>query len=173
LRSLYQRTLRLLRKTVGHHRNAYFNVWWILANPEAASQQAEGSIAGVTLQAETQALLSEWFQRKMRVPGANSALMRKETPSVVYFLDMDQDTDLFGQPAPLVLSRFALPVQYRPGRDLDFCWQRPPFLTGLSLNDAGKIDLTSLDLGQVTQEAPGVDFLLAFWMADYLNLMPR
>jgi hypothetical protein len=67
------------------------------------------------------------------------------------------------------LAIFPLPVDRRPGRDMDFCWQRCPFLTGLQYED-GTIDYAGIDLSEPTQEGPGIDFLLSYWMTAYLGV---
>lgn len=177
LRANYQRALRILRRTVGHHRNAYFNLWWILADPVHADAQAEGSPGGVTVKVETRALLSEWLLRRTRVAGPRCLPLEK-TPDLTYLTNLHSQTDVqpyreLGQTNTSWLSLSALPVQKRPGQDMDFVWQRAPFLTALDYSHAPPAPTESpaaIRLREST-EAPGIDFLLAVWMAAHLNIV--
>jgi hypothetical protein len=174
--ALYLRVFRMMRAAIGHHLNAYFNMWWIIANPDAKDAQAEGSVLGVTLEQETVYLLYDWLWRPLRVPGPNCCLYRKETPSVFYQTHLNPATDIglyteLGASKPDVLSTFPLPVRYRPGQDMDFCWQRAPFLSGFNLGANGEPDFSHVDLGQPEQESPGIDFLLPYYMARYIGIV--
>ncbi|HZG47690.1 MAG TPA: hypothetical protein VEZ41_15685 [Allosphingosinicella sp.] len=66
----------------------------------------------------------------------------------------------------------ALPCDKRTGRDMDFMWQRDPFQTGISVDEAtGKVSVDEGDFREGVLEAPGVDYLLACWMAAYLGVV--
>ncbi len=167
---------KMLRKTVGHHRNAYFNLLWILGQKDTQQlkelQQPAGyqdSNAGnvVDVAQETRILLSMWLERRRITPGPNNLLLQK-TPWPEYLRDLFQTERTRAYSAlgsdPIELADFPLPVDKRPGLDLDFMWQRSPFLTDLM--PGGQVGKDCPDT-----ESPGVDYLLAYWLAAYLKVV--
>jgi hypothetical protein len=59
-------------------------------------------------------------------------------------------------------------VPLRPGRGKDFLWQRDPFDTSIMARRDGT---RVADEGEPDIEAPGVDYLLTCYLADYLNVV--
>jgi hypothetical protein len=77
-------------------------------------------------------------------------------------------------------SLYALPVHKRPGSSVDFVWQRSPFATDISvrrlilgpLATHPRLSDIVINPGNKLIESAGVDFLLPFWMAVYLGVIP-
>ena len=183
LRTIYKDAFRLLRRAVRHHRNAYFDLIWVLAQDEA---DRAGAIA--RLMTPITALLQEWLSRRDAVcrktagpgPGPTSpvsSLATQGDPAPAFLprlYNVPSGTQrlaskfsFFGAPS-VVVATIPLPLQGRPGINMDFLWQRSPFFTGLILHG----DRASFDtLGNGLIESPGVDYLLAYWMAVYLQAL--
>jgi hypothetical protein len=78
-----------------------------------------------------------------------------------------------------ILALKALPVHKRPSREsMDFIWQRQPFEVSMR-HDIDRTDTPTakeiVDEGQgasLWREGPGVDYLIAYWLARYLNVIP-
>lgn len=176
LRVHYERALRVLRRATGHHRNAWFNLVWLLADPAHAGKQAEGSVPGVSVREETRSLLFGWAERRETVNGPN-CLPRKQTPDpagleALYEADPSRIVPYTpvgtSAPLPFRVATFALDVGLRPGRGRDFLWQRDPFDAGIIVESGNR---PVVDGGEPTIEAPGVDYLLPCYLADYLNVV--
>ena len=186
---IYGPALKLLRKTVGHHRNAYFNLIWGLGQPENARLNAWNAFVpysfslpvNLNFQQETVLLLRQWLQRREDLGGQ----MVQRTPDPNYLLnsltpDLLATYNHLGTNIPM-MSTFALPVHKRPGLSMDFCWQRSPFLTSLTpvpttspprtqCGDRSNV-ARSLNMGCCDTVSPGLDYLLPFWMAAYLKII--
>ena len=74
---------------------------------------------------------------------------------------------------------FALPLSGRIGRGRDFVWQRSPFdvavKTDRRLSDPPPTEAEIREEGAGVhqyREGPGVDYLLAYWLAVYLRVLP-
>jgi hypothetical protein len=92
-------------------------------------------------------------------------------------------TDTTGTQSWLV--DFPLPLVYRKGEGMDFMWSRPPFEAGI--DRPGSVPRTANGFGCGTtpptaaqikacsseplREAPGADFLLAYWLVVYLHVI--
>jgi hypothetical protein len=78
------------------------------------------------------------------------------------------------------LALYPLPPSGRNGRDLDFMWQRHPFKTAWNARsdrrecrNAGRPNADDVrECGSKNRVAPGVDYLLAYWLAAYLGIVP-
>lgn len=197
IRAGYRRAFHQLRRSTRHHRNAYFNLIRVLTEqpPERDGALAEpaGYNPSLTVAEETRACLWEWLRRRAAV--AVDGMPREKTPDEAYLKALYPDQVARYEPAfpnleagpvptveeagPLWACRFALPVDKRPGRKQDFMWQRSPFSTGIRLG-RGAFMLSSLSIrrsvtiseGNPDLQAPGVDYLLAVWMAAYLGVIP-
>lgn len=162
-----------LRRTTGHHRNAYFNLVSILADPARADQQSEGATNGTTVRQETRALLAQWLAR-LNVAGMKgpNGLMRKKTPrpsalTDLYPFNVKPYAEI-GSPASdsEMLATFALDVDKRWGSGMDFVWQRDPFHTGLRGDGT-----LGTEHEEPCIEASGVDYLLPVYLARYLKVI--
>jgi hypothetical protein len=103
--------------------------------------------------------------------------------------------------SPVFAARYAMPIWARQGNGMDFIWEHSPFDIPLTLppstppvappvpdctatphsfpllpGSPGTVTATKIlqcgsDLSN--QEAPGVDYLLAYWLAVYLDVLPK
>ena len=191
LRELYMGAYRILRRTVRHHRNAYFDLVRVLVEPEEAraallASHEEGCDPSLTLREQIRAILNEWLQRQQQV-ASPSGLPTQATPApeslyALYpesvstyqplFPKLSIDGKRSGRSSGTVLARAALPVHLRPGRNMDFVWQRDPFQTGLVQppGTSGAI-APVVDPGRPDLEGPGIDYLLPYWMGRYLGVL--
>lgn len=172
LRQQYLRTFRMLRRAIGHHRNAWFDLVWVLADSSHARQRPGNALdqpgsAGETVADEVRSLLWEWLRRRDQVAGPND-LPRKETP-FAGALESLYPGEVAEYTSGKWLSIYPLPVDIRPGSGMDFLWQRDPFSTFIEVENGAVTGITGDD---PSVEAPGVDFLLAYWMAAYHNIVP-
>jgi hypothetical protein len=179
LRQNYRRAYELLRRASAHHRNAYFNLVRILV--ELPDQRAaallipSGSNPDLNLADEIKGTLAEWLARlehvkaptglptdKVPDPGALVALW----PEAIHYHTLDG-----GQP---YLAPFPMPVDTRIGDGMDFAWERDPFQLGLKAgpNNAAPTKADASLAGDPLREGPAVDYLLAYWLAVYLGVLP-
>ncbi|MBV9848667.1 MAG: hypothetical protein JO250_03160 [Armatimonadetes bacterium] len=179
-RAAYQQALAILGRAIGHHRNAYFQLIGVLADPSYASRHSTGTVdaAGMplTVRDEIRTLLDEWIQRRNEVPGPNR-LPQKTIPPTAQQELRDQYAaspagfgdyrDFFILGDEQLLAHRALPLRQRPGGDWDFGWQRDPFHSVLSVTNG----VPTVETGSPDVEAPGVDYLLSCWMAAHLGLV--
>lgn len=202
-RAVLERGKRVLRRALGGHRNAHFNLMWAIDHEQSARNQKLQSLNGydhaTSVAEETIQLLKEISQRRFDEKGPNQ-LLTQRTPTIrtstpqnppqtwlaVALTSGASDTSLGNylvDYTPLgraeknqLAANFALPVHLRPGRDMDFLWQRPPFQTGLSRNTDGtwKMDFggeNGNDPGAERIESPGIDFLLPYYMARFFDIL--
>jgi len=162
--------------------------------------QPSGSNPSLSLQDEIKSILAEWLVRRDAVnAGDGLPLNIVADPSYqANLFNQDTHTSESGGVAPYdaldgsrsYVATFALPMSARNGAGLDFAWERGPFDVALSPHDkdhpacaiilrargfspasvsANWIRKCGSDLGN--QEAPGVDYLLAYWIAVYLGIL--
>ncbi|HUQ52986.1 MAG TPA: hypothetical protein VM692_12245, partial [Gammaproteobacteria bacterium] len=189
LRANYLAVMDLAWGAVGHHRNAYFGLLRALArSPTERNAVLDGPSAynvqnRITLRQEIPAVLGEWVARRS-IPQVRSpaGLMFNRVPDVGFLLslwpsDVGEYVTLEGN--DVVLAANALPVDKRPSREsMDFLWQRQPFEVAMR-NDIGRTDTPTeqeiLDKGErggdYWREGPGVDYLIAYWLAVYLKVI--
>lgn len=165
----YVSAFQILRQATGHHRNAYFNLWWILADPANRNDRSRG-YGGATVADEALFLLSDLITRFKSVPGPSGSLPLKKNPDDGFLTAIEPRTDYvafngMGKDEGM-LANLALPVSKRPGGDKDFLWQHHPFETGFSTAAQA-----TPDPGNPNVEASGVDYLLPYWMAVYAGLV--
>ena len=187
-RAGYQYQHDVLRRAIRHHRNAYFDLLRILLAPpgerEGVRDGDSDAFPGVTMKDQIRSTLAEYLTRRTNQDGpagrptnANSsaaaAFQSGLWPSrVKRFVGFD------GTPACLATS--ALPVWARGGEHQDFMWQKDPF--SLAADDGacpqrgigGPPSIASLTSTGASpkREGPGVDYLLAYWMAVHLGVLP-
>jgi hypothetical protein len=73
------------------------------------------------------------------------------------------------------IAPYALAVDKRIGDGIDFAWQRDPFQLGFKVEphrSAPTIDEV-MKAGDPNREGLGVDYLLAYWLAVYLGVLPK
>jgi hypothetical protein len=140
----YSKAFRLMRRAIGHHQNAHFNL------VEAAVWPSRRA----ALTAETRNLLGNWLLR----PRRDLRVTNSTDPSIA-------QTDILTLPGFMAgggsgqrewVARYPLPVERRP--TTGFLWQRSPF----------KLDGS----GDGKTQFPGVDFILPYWMGRYYGVLP-
>ena len=182
LRSSYLVGYTMLRHATAHHRNAYFNLLRILIEPPENRAQTAGSLSGsnpdLVLRDEIKATLAEWLERLGKVRTANG-LPSDRVPDPAYQVGLwPQSIQLYTalDESKAYLAKFALPIYGRIGDGMDFVWQRDPFRLGLDTHRNPLSPPTDAEIldhgGDHNREGPGVDYLLAYWMALYLGVLP-
>lgn len=178
----------MLWGAIHHHKNAYFDLLHILVQTPAeraaiaASPSSSNSLTSLT--DEIKALLNGWLIRRSRVLGPNG-LPRNDVADWQYQSRLwPRDVSLyasFGQ-NPKWIANFALPIWGRVGQGMDFMWQRHPFQVGMDEKmrrpGAPPPDQTEvLENGAPKQhrlrEGAAVDYLLAYYLAVYLGVLPK
>jgi hypothetical protein len=142
---------RILRKAIGHHQNAWFNLVEISNTPSSR----------VNLDPETRELLRRWLMRptrRMPVKNSNDPNLQKIKydkliPKVHYYGSNNVTTTTF---KPEWIALYPLSVEKRPTTGY-FLWQRSPFKL-----DGG---------GDPRAEPPGIDYILPYWMARYYGVI--
>lgn len=143
------KAFRILRKALKNHQNAHFNM--------CEAGVAPWTVAGY--KDEVKQELKLWLKRKRRAttfdlstdPGITTTLF---APPVGFSFDYSAGAASTGPSTPQLVSKYPVPVDKRPATD--FLWQRDPFR------------LTSG--GNGTGEAPGIDYILPYWMARYYGI---
>jgi hypothetical protein len=184
LRAGYKVGYDMLWRTVGHHRNAWFDLVHILVElPEqraAAAWAPAGSNPAIPLAGEIRTTLAEWLERRRLVPGPNGlpryAVADPAYQASLWPHEVARFPSLDG--TRRYVSRSALPVTARNGQGMDFAWQRHPFTVGLdeSRDPAqppthAEIETEGAPGSHPRCEGPGVDYLLAYWLALYLDVL--
>jgi hypothetical protein len=185
LRAKWLATHDLLWKTVRHHRNAYFDLLHILAQPSAERQAVAAGPApsnpSISLADEVQALLGEWLKRRDLVRGPNGLPLNDvpdwEHQAALWPGGVAVYTTIEGR--TIYVAKHALPVWGRVGRGMDFAWQKHPFEVGMDEKkrvagaprpDRQEVISKGAPGLHRTREGPGVDYLLAFYLAQYLGV---
>ena len=140
--------LRTLRQAMAHHDNAWFNLVELACcgeDPDQLSRPRQD------VEREIRQQLTLWIERRRLF--------------VPIDLSRDPDLDLVDYPGssrgdrPERISRQAIDIPKRPSAD--FLWQRSPF----------KLQAVQPTPVEVGVRSPGVDFVLAYWLARDLNVL--
>jgi uncharacterized repeat protein (TIGR01451 family) len=184
LRANYMDAYNLLWRAVGAHQNAYFDLLHILVQApadRAATAAGPGpSNSDLTLGTEIKSLLGDWLKRTSLVPGASGVLPRDDVADPLYQANLWPNhvavfTSITGQLR--MASTYVLPVWGRLGVGMDFAWQKQPFEVGYDV--ASFLTGTKPTKASVqafvnrhtpTLEGPGVDYLIAYWLAAFLQV---
>jgi hypothetical protein len=182
----------ILRAPTADHRNAWFNLVDMLVDPTAATSQSASNRA-LSLADETKSDLNDWMTRWTLVKNPNGDGMPTNMTSATAAAALAGlwPNNVAGYSNPFggsgTFAKLALPVYDRPGNGMDFVWQKSPFNLGLdppgskrkvSGQACGTRPPTAPQLAACStdtplREGPGVDFLLPYWLAVYLNVLPR
>jgi hypothetical protein len=185
LRDQYLHGYRILRRATAHHRNAYFNLVRILIEREGdrpgVARSPSVSDPALSLQDEIRRILEEWLARREKVR-APSGLPRNDVPDPAFQVSLWPRhvaiyKDLQGG-GGTYQATYALPVDGRIGRGMDFLWQRSPFDVGMK-SDRKRSDPPPTEAEiraegagiHKYREGPGVDYLLAYWLSVYLGVL--
>jgi hypothetical protein len=192
LRQNYRQAYDILRYATAHHRNAYFNLVRILvelpADRQAAMAIASGSNPGLPLSAEIQSTLAEYV-RRLGLVKARNGLPTDHFPDPAFQLGLwptqaQPYTWLFGGNQSYI-APFALAVDQRIGNIMEFLWQNDSFTlmfdpssnpplpaTGVTLQSA-QVQKDIANNSEPTRECSGADYLLPYWLAVYLGVLPK
>jgi hypothetical protein len=178
----------MLWRAIRHHKNAYFDLLHILVQAPAdrAAMAADPAPAtpGVSLANEIQSLLNEWLIRRNRIMGPNG-LPRNDVAYWEYQRDLwPRGVSLYAALGgkPKWISNNALPIWGRIGRGMDFMWQRDPFQVGMDEGmrrpgapppDQMEILRNGAQGIHRLREGAAVDYLLAYYLAVYLGVIPK
>lgn len=183
VRAGYAQAHALMWRAVRHHRNAYFQLLRVLAQPAAQrasflQTKTPWLDPTMTVGKEIRSLLYEWIQRYEAVKSSTGM----PTGAVgdpgfqATQLSAAEVADFVGFDGSIrKLAVFALPLTARTGSNKDFIWQRDPFDTSYRGSVAGCNALppspedVSRCGGRPNRIHPGVDYLLAYWLARYVG----
>jgi hypothetical protein len=180
----------VLWRSVRHHKNAYFDLLHILVQSPADRAATAASIVAtspgsqsISLADEIRSLLNEWLNRRSLVMGPNG-LPRNDVADWEYQSGLwPKGVSLYAALGgkPHWVANFALPITGRIGRGMDFVWQRDPFQVGMDEKvrrpgalppDRKEVLATGAPGPHPRRESPGVDYLLAYYLATYLGIVP-
>jgi hypothetical protein len=185
---------RVLWGPVRHHKNVYFDLLHILVQSPAERAAMANSPAPttpayptITLADEIRSLLADWLVRlnDPQIKGPNG-LPRNDIADWEYQSRLwPRDVTLYAPidgSRPRWVAQYALPISKRVGRGMDFMWQREPFQAAMS-ESIRKLGAPPPDITEVLnsgagglmrlREGPAVDYLLAYYLAVYLGVIPR
>jgi hypothetical protein len=174
----------IMWRAVRHHRNAYFSLLRVLARlPQLRADllaSKSGSNPDISVSQEARSILTDWIARLRLTGTANGmptgAIADPPGQIALWSGNVADFVGLAG--STLHLSKYALPLTVRIGRDKDFVWQRDPFHTSFRANAQGcqRIPPTQSEVvscgAEMNRIHPGVDYLIAYWLARYLNVLP-
>lgn len=185
IRAGYAQAHALMWRAVRHHRNAYFQLLRVLAQPagqRAAFLQTKTPWLdpSMTVGEEIRSVLHEWIQRYELVKSPTGMPTGATAdPGFHARLPGSEVRDFVGFDGSLrKLAVFALPLTARPGGNKDFLWQRDPFDIPYkgSVESCKTIPPKEEDARRCGSRPnriyPGVDYLLAYWLATYLGVTP-
>jgi hypothetical protein len=195
LRQNYFLWYNIIRRATQHHKNAYFNLVSVLVGATTPAEKPSPSNPTLSVQEEAKGILQEWLRRRDAInAGDGLPFDFVGDPSYQARLFTSEGvaryTNLRGN--DVYVARYAMPLYARVGDGLDFAWQKGPFDMAVGPNpgpcfadlphvlvSAGgtassatseKIYVCGSD--KTNLEAPGVDYLLPYWMAVYLGVLP-
>jgi hypothetical protein len=185
IRAGYAYAHSVMWRAVRHHRNAYFSLLRVLMQPPAnrqslAASKPSGSNPNLTVSEEIRSVLIDWIAR-VRATGTSQGMPTGAVadPAAQIALYPNSVGEFVGADGTVrKLSKYALPIKARNGRDKDFVWQRDPFDTSYRGSTEGcqREPPTRAEVercgGRPNRIHPGVDYLLAYWLARYLGVLP-
>jgi hypothetical protein len=183
LRANYLAIMDLTWGAVGHHRNAYFDLLRVLVRGSEAERTLVLDMnsvydpnGAITLRQEITAVLGEWVARleddDMR---STAGLLLNRVPDVDFIVGLwpdavDEYTEIAG--GRFLFPLKAMPVDKRPSREsMDFMWQRQPFEVAMKTDERTAADIRDRGTNGLWREAPGVDYLIAYWLARHLRVL--
>lgn len=159
--------LRVLRRGVRHHMNAWFNLVEMIIAPWTIN-----SLKAETIEETKRCGLRP---RRMVLPdpdyilGVEKIFWTNPFPAITNFtgsISGEGPSTTTGQ----WISKYPLPPDKRPPNV--FLWQRMPWRTGGNYDAAGnwywQVPLPSQGS---YEESPGVDYLIAYWLSRYIDIL--
>ncbi len=180
LKAIYQQAYEInLWRLVKYHRNAYFNLAYLIVNDNydvnASYQDKDVTIYPWNDTLDALQRYPDAPRRRWTIQNSHRNLTHPKTGENVSIVDPKSidwaenygitNLDIFFEPVGFSLSEefdlgehaiYALPVDERPVSD--FQWQRSPF----------GLDTT----GDGTWESPAMCYTLVYWMARYYDFLP-
>jgi hypothetical protein len=170
------------------HRNAWFNLVDVLTGAASATDRS-ASNPSLTLADETKSDLNDWLTRWSLVKNGNGMPTNTTSATAAATLAslwpklVGSYSNPFGGRG--TFAKLPLPVYDRIGDGMDFVWQRSPFSLGVDPRGSQRVvkgekcSSSPPTAAQVAacssesqREGPGVDFLLPYWLAVYLKILP-
>lgn len=201
LRKNYMTAYNILRRATAHHKNAYFDLVRILIEtPDRRAMVANSqpdppapNPMAVPLKEQIKTVLAEWLQRRQRVAAQDGLPMNLvaypefqvdlwKKNDVAVYASAGYDTSGGASIGQRYVSKYALPVWGRIGDGMDFAWQRNPFDVGVHFQDSARpacavtpptAEEIKICGSDPKREGPGVDYLLPYWLAVYLGVLPK
>ena len=196
LRQNYFVWYNIVRRATQHHKNAYFNLVSMLVGATTPAQKPSPSNPTLSMQDETKGILQEWIRRRNAI-NAGDGLPFDFVAEPAYQAQLfatggvARYTNLRGN--QVYVARYAMPLYARVGDGLEFAWQKGPFDIAVrpdpgpcfaeltNLQGSGAVPPSSgmsekiytCGSDHTNLEAPGVDYLLPYWMAVYLGVLPH
>ena len=178
IRKNYMNAYMITRSATERHRNAYFDLVRVLVE---LPKDRPAAAAGV--KNEVSAVLGEYLAR-LALVAASSGFPTNKIPNAQAIIgawrNSVQPYQTLNGGTPYV-TKFVFPLQQQIG-DSDFLWEDSPLRTGFHLGSgtcglpAGAVP-TTMQLEQCSsaayREGSGVDFLLPYWMANYLGILAK
>ena len=187
LRQAYLPSFDVLRGYTAAHKNPYFDLLYILVQPEAlrgdAASEPSASNPTITVADEVRSLLADWLVRRdaQRGPNLGAYAMISESGAAAQLRMLRQgDTAVYTtlDLKPKCVAKWAPMPSQRIGRGRDFLWEQHPFALGIGSGSCGSgANVTTAAIrsksGNATREGAGVDYLLPYWMGVYLGVFPK
>lgn len=191
LRQNYRQAYDILRYATAHHRNAYFNLVRILvelpADRAAATAIPSGSNPDLPLKEEIQSTLAEYV-RRLGMAKASNGMPTSAFPDpagqLALWPDRAQPYAQLFEGNRSYVAPYCLPVYERNGSIMEFIWQNDPVTLMFSPDSVPPLPATgvTLQMQQIQQdiknnsdpgrECSGLDYLLPYWLAVYLGVLP-
>jgi hypothetical protein len=187
-RAGYQYEYDVLRRSIRHHRNPYFDLIRILAAPPeqraAVRDGPSDAFDDITMGEQIRATLFEYLIRQGLQPGPDGRPTNANSAQAAAFQHglwpAKVTRFVVSDGTPVCTATSALPVWARGGERQDFMWQMDPFSLAAEEGacparfTGGPPSMESLVATGASpkREGPGVDYLLAYWMAAYLGVVP-
>jgi hypothetical protein len=193
LRGNYLYAYNIVRAATAMHRNAYFGLADILVGAASATSRSLSN-PGLSLGDEIKSDLAGWIARWNTVKEANGMPRNATSDGAASYLAQlwPNSVKLYkdGNGNKSWQVTYPLPLEDRIGAGMEFVWQIPPFQAGIDPPGTSRTaappgsnvnrytcSATPPTEGQIvacsseaSQEGPGVDYLLPYWLGLYLHV---
>ena len=196
LHSNYLKAYSILRAATSTDRSAYFTLVDLLVGAVKPKDPSPANKL-LTVEDEAKADLADWVTR-WKLVATTAGLPLNVTPDAAagYLFSHVWAKNEVGLYKGLITgdtvggegwaATYALPLQQRTGEGMDFAWQKSPYGVGVASpgsaqrwkgGSCAKAPPASADQikacsGEPSREGPGIDYLLPYWLAVYLKVLP-
>ena len=181
----------VVRAPTVSHRNAWFDLVDLLVHGPWKATDTHNWDGTLTLGQEIQSDLADWQTRWSYDHDAagmptNDTSQQAAQHLVNYWTSggVGQYSSGVGTSGSVISS--VVPLQYRVGDGMDFVWQRGPFGVGVDDSSSKRTEdgykcgsrpptwqqIKSCSSAHPQREGSGIDFLLPYWVAVYLGVLP-